>query len=199
MKIELYPCFDYLHHFNNIYLYADPHFGDTDILKYRPNYIGDEAQVRSINSKVGKKDALIILGDVGDLEYVKKLRGYKILVMGNHEKGKSNYLKNDTDKKYLFDEVYEGVVTLNEKILLSHERVDLPFIFNIHGHDHSSSYTDSLHLNVCAERINYVPISLKKLIEEGALKDVISIHRFSIDKATERKKNSIINKEDKKI
>ncbi len=195
MKIELYPCFEYLNRFNNVYLYADPHFNDEEVKKYRENYISDEEQVKSINSKVGKKDAIIILGDVGDLEYVKKIRGYKILVMGNHEKGKSNYLKDDSDKKYLFDEVYEGVVILNEKILLSHERVDLPFIFNIHGHDHYSKNDDELHLNLCAEHIFYTPVSLKKLIEDGTFKAVESIHRFSIDKANERKRNKLANKE----
>lgn len=196
MKIEFYPCFEYLKRFNNIYLYADPHFSDVDTFEYRKDYIGDEEQLKRINSKVGKKDAIIILGDLGNLDCVKKIRGYKILVMGNHEKGKSNYLKNDSDKKYLFDEVYEGVVTLNEKILLSHERVDLPFIFNIHGHDHSSMHNDELHLNLCAEHIDYTPVSLKKLIENGALKAVESIHRLSIERAKERKKSASKNKND---
>ena len=190
MKINLYPCFSYLTKFNNIFVYSDPHFNDEEIIQYRPNYIGDKKQVECINSKVGKKDVLFILGDIGDAEFIKKIRGYKILIMGNHDKGKANYLKDDNNK-YLFDEVYEGVVALNEKILLSHERVDLSFMFNIHGHDHFSNHNDANHLNVCAEHINYTPISLKEIIESGALKSIESIHRLAIDKAIVRKDKKI--------
>ncbi len=188
MKITLYPCFSYLAKFNNIYIYSDPHFNEDDINQFRTNYIGDDEQVKRINSKIGKKDVLFILGDIGDIEFIKKIRGYKILVLGNHDKGKANYLKNENNK-YLFDEVYGGVVTLNDKILLSHERVDFPFMFNIHGHDHSSKNDDSHHLNVSAEHINYTPISLKEIIEKGLLKNIDSIHRFAIDKAVIRKEN----------
>ena len=52
----------------------------------------DEEQIKRINTLVGKKDTLIILGDVGNIECVKKLKTrYKILILGNHDKGASNY------------------------------------------------------------------------------------------------------------
>ena len=50
-----------------------------------------EELIKLINSKVGRKDTLLLLGDVGDLEYAKQLRGKKILVCGNHDSGHSNY------------------------------------------------------------------------------------------------------------
>ena len=54
----------------------------------------DEAQVKSINGTVHKSDTLIILGDVGDVELVRKLKaGHKVLIMGNHDKGISNYTR----------------------------------------------------------------------------------------------------------
>ena len=76
-----------------VWIYSDPHFSDEEMKYLRKNYIGDEEQIRRINSKVGKKDTLIILGDVGNIECVKKLRGYKVLVMGNHDTGAANYLR----------------------------------------------------------------------------------------------------------
>lgn len=225
--IELYPCFSHLGKFNNIFVIGDPHFADEETTKLRANNVSDEELVRRINSKVGKKDVLIILGDVGDVEYVKKLRGYKILIMGNHDKGASNYRKSklkscpecgslnltqdssdrlnhcytcgdchgrfDDDyfkvvSNHLFDEVYTGMVMLNDKILLSHEPVSLPFAFNIHGHVHSmQAKDDKLHMNVCAEHVNYTPVSLIDLQKRGAFSAVQSIHRITIDKATERK------------
>jgi calcineurin-like phosphoesterase family protein len=64
-----------------IYFYSDPHFNDANVKAMRKNYIGDEEQVRRIRSKVGKNDTLIILGDVGDKEFLKKIRGYKALFL----------------------------------------------------------------------------------------------------------------------
>lgn len=52
----------------------------------------DEMQIKNINSKAGKNSCLIILGDIGNLECIKKLKAKrKILIMGNHDKGASNY------------------------------------------------------------------------------------------------------------
>ena len=39
--------------------------------------------------------------------------------------------------------------------------------------------------NVCG----FVPVNLGKIIKEGAISDIPSIHRVTIDGATERKKN----------
>jgi calcineurin-like phosphoesterase family protein len=148
----------------------------------RKNYIGDLEQVASINAKVGKKDTLIILGDIGNIEMVKRLRGHKVLVMGNHDRGSTLY-------EECFDEVYEGPVFIAERLLLSHEPIALPFAFNIHGHDHAGREAEGkAHLNVCAENIDYTPVNLTRLLKRGLLKDVESIHRVTIDGATARKK-----------
>jgi len=205
----LYDQFEHWFHGGRgqVWFYSDPHFSDEEMKYLRANYIGDEEQVKRINSKIGKWDTLVILGDVGNLEYVKKLRGYKVLVMGNHDAGASNYKRkiiaefdNDDDKfdsilkatdlhdNHLFDEVYEGALIISEKLILSHEPINFPYALNIHGHDHSSwSKSDNLHWNVCAEHINYTPICLKHIIESGRLKNIPTIHRVTIDEATARK------------
>ena len=72
----------------SVWLYSDPHFSEATV-----NYPTDEEQIKNINSCVGRKDTLIILGDVGNVECVKQLRGYKVLIMGNHDTGASNYKK----------------------------------------------------------------------------------------------------------
>ena len=74
-----------------VYFYSDPHFNDPEMVHLRKNYIGDAKQVKSINSKIGKYDTLVVLGDVGDIERVRQIRGYKVLVMGNHDAGATNY------------------------------------------------------------------------------------------------------------
>lgn len=219
MKIKLYKPFEHWYHGGSIWVFSDLHFEDSDCKLMDPNWPTPEEQVKLINSKVGKKDTLIILGDVGNVEWVKKLKGYKVLVMGNHDKGASNYRKTGVnylckkenltvgevlvkykdevfvngdlivEDNHLFDEVYEGPVFINEKILLSHEPIKLPFGINIHGHDHAgvkkTTYAnETTMLNVAANVIDYMPIRIDKLIE-GA--DYIDIHRTTIDKAIVRK------------
>ncbi len=223
----LYDSFNHWYRGGSVWFYSDPHFNDEEMKFLRKNYIGDAEQVKKINSKIGKYDTLVILGDVGDTEFVKQLRGYKVLVMGNHDKGASNYrkqrllVKGDPNRcpkcnksvvrirneawcsscgwviprkdRYMdtgfFDEVYEGPVFISEKILLSHEPINFPFGFNIHGHDHSNWNSDSSNsLNVCAELINYTPVNLNQIVKSGKLGKIDSIHRITIDNATERSK-----------
>ena len=165
-----------------VWLYSDPHFADDEMKYLRKDYIGDDDQVKHINKVCGKYDTLIILGDIGDKEYVRKLKaGYKVLVMGNHDEGAENF-------KGYFDEIYEGAVIVGPKLILSHEPVDFPYALNIHGHDHSGWASDSRVTNLCAEWIDYTPVNLRWICESGALKKIPDIHRETIDKAIARKR-----------
>lgn len=229
----LYKIFDHWHAQGTVWIYSDPHFSDKELAAGQSNRPVDAEQVENINRKVGRKDTLIILGDVGDIEVIQKLRGYKILIMGNHDSGASNYKRRvikgiyDKDKytkeqaiaemriKYpnwkitfnedwafespferwvvsadnmLFDEVYEGPLMISEKLILSHEPVDVPWAFNLHGHIHDSKHkNDKRHFNVCAEAINFTPINFNQWMKQGYLSRIETIHRSTIDGATARK------------
>lgn len=187
MIAGLYKPFEHWSKSGTVWIYSDPHFQDEDTKFFDEGRPTDEELVAKINAKVGKYDTLIILGDIGDVNYVKRLRGYKVLICGNHDIGPSKYLrcKTDIEDNHLFDEVYSGPLIISEKLILSHEPIDLPYMFNIHGHVHNKSYKgDKNHLNCVAEVINYTPISLNKLCKDGVAKDVQSIHRMTIDYAT---------------
>lgn len=160
-----------------IWVYSDTHFGDLDCYMQRfPQLFSsipyeedclldtvkalDTMQIDNINSKCGKNDTLIILGDVGNADCIKRLKArYKILIKGNHDKGASNYKRNfarvltniwDEGKEYtlvneipsydddnhLFDEVYTGGLQIGEKLYISHEPVRIKGCLNIHGHLH---------------------------------------------------------------
>jgi len=182
MAIEgLYKIFDHWHKEGTVYIYSDPHFNeDEDLRIVFPNRPSAEEQIKMINSKVGRKDHLIILGDLGDIDCVKKLRGHKILIKGNHDLGLSNY-------QDIFEEVYGGPLMISEKILLSHEPINISWAFNIHGHDHNQKGENKKgHLNCCADVIGYSPINFNQFIKSGKLKECESLHRSTIDKATER-------------
>ena len=88
----LYKAFDHWHQEGTLWIISDTHFGDADIRRGFPDRPADNELVKRINSYVGCKDTLIILGDVGDVSYVKQLRAkYKILIMGNHDCGRTLY------------------------------------------------------------------------------------------------------------
>ena len=216
-----------------VWIYSDPHFSDEDLeygIKNRPS---DEEQIRRINTKAGRKDTLIILGDVGNIECVRKLRaGRKVLICGNHDLGATRYkrevVKRVFDKdihpdkaeirsmmeqefpgwsirieedydfhcpfnrwiayadNMLFDEVYEGALIVGEKLILSHEPVEIPWLYNIHGHDHAGKKRKN-HLNVCSDVIGYEPVNLTQKLKSGLMSAITTIHRATIDSATERK------------
>lgn len=86
---QLYKCFQRWSEKGAVWVYSDPHFCDEEMDTY--GRISDEEQLQKINSKVGKNDTIIILGDVGNVEFVRKIKGYKVLVCGNHDLGASNY------------------------------------------------------------------------------------------------------------
>ena len=218
-----------------VWIYSDPHFSDEDLecgIKNRPS---DEEQIANINSCAGRKDTLIILGDVGNIECVRKLRAaHKVLIMGNHDSGATKYKREvvkeiyDKDKitreeaiadmqaKYpnwkvwahedydfhspferwnvyadncLFDEVYEGALIVGEKLILTHEPVDIPWAMNLHGHVHDKrAKTDAYHINCCSDVIGYKPVNFNQFLKSGQTANIQTIHRITIDKATERKR-----------
>lgn len=177
----IYEIFAHWHREGAVWIYSDPHFNDQKEIELFGR-ISDEEQIKNINSKVGKKDTLIILGDVGDVECVKKLKGYKILIAGNHDAGLSNYSD-------VFDEVYGGALFIGEKLVLSHEPIDIPFALNIHGHVHGGVHRpDMLHVNCCSDVIGFMPINFNQLMKTGPTARIETIHRVTIDKATKRKK-----------
>lgn len=182
---SLYPMFQRWSAWGSVWLYSDPHFGDEAMIKYF-NYPSAEEQVKNIRKVVGKNDTLIILGDIGnELKWIEQLRGYKVLIKGNHDTSMKKELG------YLFDEVYEGPVFVAQKLILSHE--PLPFInyaLNIHGHNHAGEPNDLYHYNVAANAINFQPVNLGKLIKDGALSHIQDIHRITINEAAKRVHNN---------
>lgn len=169
--------------FQTAHIISDLHFNEDDLKKAFPERPSDEELVKMINSKVGRKDILLILGDCGDLEFVKQLRGYKVLMMGNHDTGSTKY-------KEIFDEVYEGALIIGEKLILSHEPVPgIDWAMNLHGHNHNGSKKkDPYHFNVCADVIGYKPINFNQWLRDGHTSRIQTIHKETIDYATERKR-----------
>lgn len=109
------------------------------------------------------------------------------------------YVHKKSDYVDYFDEIYPGPVFITEKILLFHEPVHgLPWCLNIHGHDHNcvEDYRkDCRHINLAANVCNYTPVNLGRLIRDGVLSGIDSIHRTTINRATDLKKSRKIEAE----
>ena len=184
MIAGLYDIFAHWHKQGTCWLISDTHFNDEEL------YVGTkrieradaDEYVKLINSKVGRKDTLIHLGDVGDLEAMKKVRGYKVLIMGNHDTGVTKY-------KEVFDEVYTGPVQIGEKLILSHEPLECGWAFNIHGHVHSFTHRDDArHMCICPEVTRqFEPINFNRLMKSGFMSKIETQHRKTINTATKRK------------
>lgn len=85
----------------DVYVISDTHFFDADLRQAIPDRPTDDNLIALINKRAGAQSALIHLGDVGDINAVHKLRAkYKILVLGNHDQGASNYQRQYVYKKY---------------------------------------------------------------------------------------------------
>lgn len=148
---------------------ADTHFRHQNIIKYsnRPYSnveIMNKALILNWNEVVEDDDTIFHLGDVGLFptpqvakEFVSQLKGYKILLLGNHDRKKWDW------KEIGFDEVYRGSITFCN-YLLSHkplEPKDNPNeLTNVHGHIHEKSSPYEWQVNVSVEQTNYTPALL---------------------------------------
>lgn len=158
---------------------ADTHFGHKNIIEYenRPFQSVEEMDINIIenwNKTVKKLEKVYFLGDFSFsnkkriTELISMLNGYKIIILGNHDKCYS-YSWWITSG---FDEVIQYPVIYKEWFILSHEPVyintNMPYA-NIYGHVHSNpSYADYSGQSFCVsvERINYTPIEFNVIVKK---------------------------------
>lgn len=173
----LYEPFRHWSDGGSVWIISDTHFADPDCRIMDPKWPSEGEMVKAINKSVKKNDTLIHLGDVGNPEYISQIKAHhKVLILGNHD-ARGRYTA-------VFDEIYTGPLMISPKILLSHEPIPLPFVFNIHGHDHSKCICfpeGCEHMNLAANVCGYKPVSLGDIIKEGYLANTPTIHRLAID------------------
>lgn len=161
---------------NNIWVISDTHLGHDNILKFKRNDGSPLRDFESIeemhdvilgnwNNTVKPEDKVYHLGDVAfrdwALNLLKGAHGHKRLIMGNHDKMKT--------ERYL--EVFEklGGVNQIDRVWMSHvpmhegsvaqDRV----IGNIHGHLHAHKLNHPKYFNASVECIDYTPVNLEEI------------------------------------
>ena len=182
----------------NLWISTDWHFyknKDNTKFKINPNI---DKILNNYKKCVKSNDTFIFLGDLYDARTIfdmklvpkifdiKKLKGYKIMIKGNHDV--------NTTQFYLdlgFDEVYEKTYNIGN-IVFSHEPVEVnDNEINIHGHIHFSETYWGMeplnHLDAYIEHYNFNPVKINDIIDEYR-----GTHRIS-NKALERFDNNVIH------
>lgn len=167
---------------SKIYFISDTHFNHKNIIKYccRPfdnTAQMDKAIIKNWNKTVRKDDTVYFLGDFylgANAEeiyekYSKKLKGHIYFLRGNHDRSKASVKKyfNVIDMPTLLD--YEGYHFILSHQPLYNGQIPEGYI-NIHGHIHDkilteSSYTETPHVNISADVINFTPICIDDIIK----------------------------------
>jgi calcineurin-like phosphoesterase family protein len=158
----------------NRWLISDTHFGHINIIKYENRPFSsveemDSTLIKNWNASVKKCDKIFVLGDFcfnlskeKTTELLRKLKGYKILVIGNHDNRRSA-------KSWLevgFNEVSIYPIIVDDFYIFSHKPLymnsNIPYI-NVHGHIHSKNMEGDQFFNVSVEQINYKPILFEEI------------------------------------
>lgn len=198
---------------STIWVGADWHFytGYNDQLKENPNI---DRLVNNFNAKVKDTDVLIFIGDLYDarrlfdlnrlpkLDRIKKLKGYKIIVKGNHD-----VADDDIYYKMGFDEVCERYEVGN--VIFTHEPCEVKANqVNVHGHLHySKSYwyiKPSSHIDAYTARFDYQPMLVEDVVlnyNDGFLKPqamdkfikTFHVNKSSVKECYEPEYNELIN------
>jgi calcineurin-like phosphoesterase family protein len=173
-----------------VFVISDTHFGHRNIIKFeeekrrlpsgepfRSIEEHDRYLVEQWNSVVREKDTVWHLGDVyfgKGADILGALKGYKRLVLGNHDAKKEEFLIQ------YFDRIY-GVAEFGDCIL-SHipvhpYQLERRYAKNIHGHMHSKRVQKSVgngaweddprYVCVSVEQTDLKPVLLQTVIQQG--------------------------------
>lgn len=159
---------------------SDTHFGDSSFIGaeaaggkaargFQTVAEMDECLADNWNDQIGDGDTVYHLGDVynGDgWKILKKLKGRKHLILGNHDNPASAHLAGTFSSISLW-KTFEDV-----KLVFTHLPLDLSdrsglglrFRQNIHGHLHHKPCPTARHLCVSVEQTDYKPINFEELL-----------------------------------
>ncbi|WP_150267617.1 metallophosphoesterase [Paenibacillus tepidiphilus] len=166
---------------SNVFFTSDHHFGHRHIIDFESRPFAGVAEMdRSMttvwNSVVNAEDTVFHLGDFSfrNLEetrsIVNALHGYKILILGNHDRGRGRAWWLEAG----FDEVSEYPLIYKDFFFLSHEPMymnrHMPYV-NVHGHIHGQKYEGLQHFNVCVEHWEYRPLAFGQIRDQVTAKE----------------------------
>jgi len=152
---------------SKVYLYADPHFGHENMAKkrgFKTVEEHDEFIVKKWNETVNKNDKIYLLGDItmekSNYEILKRLKGNKVVVLGNHDK------PGHIPELLKYVSAVAGAIKYKGYLLTHvpiHKKEIKRFRANIHGHVHENIINNSKYVCVSAEAVNYIPLEISTI------------------------------------
>lgn len=156
---------------------SDPHFGHLNMAKkrgFQDDFYHDEYIIDKWNSVVNKGDTTWILGDITmekrEYDILSKLKGYKRVVLGNHDMGNhAKTLAHYVNSLHGMVKIRGGALG---NVFLTHcpihpQEFDYRVDYNIHGHIHDGYVIeDPRYINVCMEVQDYTPKTLEELLNK---------------------------------
>jgi calcineurin-like phosphoesterase family protein len=162
----------------DIFVIGDTHLGHENILKFKSgdSYLRgrfdsikehDDCICDNWNSTVRDQDIVYLLGDVGfgDFSAVRRLRGRKRLILGNHDSPSHPLLVEVFGKRM-------GVWRMfpEYRCVLTHIPIHLgdttcgKYDYNIHGHIHDNPSPTEKHICVSCEQVDYTPVKMHEAL-----------------------------------
>ena len=155
------------------YFISDLHFGHFNMaIKRGFSNIEDHDNfiIQNWNKVVRKNDKVFIVGDItmekkSSYYLLDQLRGFKSVVMGNHER------PQDVKELLNYVEHVSGMIKYDE-FWITHcpiHESELRGKVNIHGHNHDelirfpSGEIDKRYFNVSCEQLHFTPISVENI------------------------------------
>lgn len=155
----------------NVFFVSDTHFGHAglvngNLLPRRPFSSVeemDETMIERWNEVVRPQDKVYHLGDVTmakkRIPVVKRLRGHKTLILGNHDiYSAAEYLPYFDNLRAA--RVFDGFIATHIPI---HSSSLERFEFNLHGHTHYNEIADPRYISTCVEQTNFYPVELSEI------------------------------------
>lgn len=156
---------------NHAYMISDLHLGHKNIIKFAGRERGgcttieehDSWIVEMWNSVVNKNDVVYVLGDVAftreGLSLVRKLKGQKHLIMGNHDafpiREYFDYFSIIRPSPFSYKGYWLSHCPIHPQELRGRK--------NVHGHVHNNPVPDSRYISVCVEALGGTPRTLDQL------------------------------------
>lgn len=139
------------------YATADMHFGHTNIIKFEDRPFEnieqmDKTIINNWNRTVKRLDKIFIAGDISFYnqektnEILSKLNGYKVLVLGNHDRS-PNFWKVAIYNGWL-NEISKNPI-IYKNYIISHYPIECvpEGYINIHGHIHGKKLNCERYIN----------------------------------------------------
>lgn len=161
----------------NYYILSDTHFGHEKMKEYCGRKDGFEWKIMKSLDVIKKEDILIHLGDfcIGrddywHNEFIHRVEGKKILIIGNHDRKTTGWYLERWD--FVCNALELSIY--GKKLLLTHEPRPSGdhYDINIHGHLHEDKHRiqekidDKKHYLISLELDGYQPQSLRKICEK---------------------------------